>query len=235
MTPDRLMIFAAGHGTRMRHLTQDIPKPMIPIAGIPMIDRALDHADQAGVKNRVVNTHYLGDSLSRHLAHRPNLHISHEPDEALETGGGLKAALPLLGPDPVFTLNPDALWTGRNPLTQLADHWTPAGMDALLLLVPIKRALGHVLGGDFAMDEQGRLTRAAKNDPNAFVYTGAQILRTDGLADFAARKFSLNLLWDRMIADGRLFGCLHDGDWVSVGTPEALALAEAHLNWCADV
>lgn len=229
------MIFAAGHGTRMRHLTQETPKPMIPIAGIPMIDRSLDHADQAGVKNRVVNTHYLGDTLARHLANRPNLQISREPDEALETGGGLKAALPLLGPDPVFTLNPDALWTGRNPLTQLADYWNPIDMDALLLLVPIKRALGHVLCGDFVMDGRGRLTRAAKNDPNAFVYTGAQILRTNGLATIAQAKFSLNLLWDQMIATDRLFGCLHEGDWVSVGTPEALALAEAHLNRQADV
>jgi len=136
MTPDTAMFFAAGHGTRMRELTRDRPKPMIPLGGVPLIDRALDWADGAGIQNRVVNVHYLGEMLADHLKNRPGLQISEEPAQALETGGGLKQALPLLGRDPVYTLNPDALWTGANPFTQLAAYWRPEDMDALLLLVP---------------------------------------------------------------------------------------------------
>jgi MurNAc alpha-1-phosphate uridylyltransferase len=237
MTPDVAMIFAAGLGTRMRELTRDIPKPMVPLAGVPMIDRALDLAKEAGIQRYVVNTHYLAEKISTHLRDHPGLVLSPEqglPD-ALETGGGLKRALPLLGPDPVFTVNPDVLWTGANPFAQLAADWASGKMAALLLLVPVSRAIGHSLGGDFTMAADGRLSRASKNDKSAFVYTGAQICSTKGLSDIPETRFSLNLLWDRMIADGTLFGCLHQGDWVSVGTPESLKLAEDHLQKTRDV
>jgi len=235
MTPDTVMIFAAGHGTRMRGLTRDRPKPMVPVAGKTMIDRALDLVDQAGVKNRVVNTHYLGDMLKAHLLGREHLTIVEEPGEALETGGGLRNALPFLGLAPVFTMNPDAIWTGENPLVQLADAWRPAEMDALLLLSPVSQAIGHVSGGDFSLDAQFRLQRAEQKDGASFVYTGAQILHTGGLAEIQLKKFSLNLLWDRMMQNGRLFGCIHQGDWLSIGTPEAVKLAEAHLSKALDV
>lgn len=235
MTPDTAMFFAAGHGTRMRELTRDRPKPMIPLGGVPLIDRALDWADGAGIQNRVVNVHYLGEMLADHLKNRPGLQISEEPAQALETGGGLKQALPLLGRDPVYTLNPDALWTGANPFTQLAAYWRPEDMDALLLLVPVTSALGHSSGGDFTMSDRGNLRRAVKTDPLAYVYTGAQIIATGGLGSIRQDVFSLNLLWDRMMANDRLFGCVYPGDWVSVGTPESLALAEAHLRRISDV
>jgi len=235
MKPDTAMIFAAGFGTRMRHLTAKRPKPLVPIAGVPMIDRALDLAKFAGVNTIVVNTHYLGQMLADHLAGDPVVHISPEHDRALETGGGLKRALPLLGREPVFTLNPDAVWTGGNPLVELAQNWMPDQMDALLLLVPVTRAIGHMTGGDFAMHPSGRLSRATTLDASAFVYTGVQILHTDGLADINKQVFSLNRLWDKMIARDRLFGCLYQGDWVSVGTPEGVDLANDHLKGIANV
>jgi len=235
MTPDSIMIFAAGHGTRMRELTHYRPKPLVPVAGVAMIDRALNLVDQAGIKNRVVNIHYLGDMLKAHLLGRDHLTVVEEPREALETGGGLRHALPFLGSAPVFTMNPDAIWTGKNPLTQLAQKWRPREMDALLLLSPISKAIGHVLGGDFTSDARYRLWRAEKNNGASYVYTGAQILRTDGLAEVPFEKFSLNLLWDQMIERGRLFGCVHDGDWISVGTPEAVKLAEGHLSKTSNV
>ena len=235
MTPDTIMIFAAGHGTRMRPLTDTIPKPLVRIDGVPMIDRALRHADQAGIRRKVVNTHYLGSAIADHLQGRDDVLISAEPQAALETGGGLKQALPLLGPDPVFTINPDAVWTGGNPLGVLAKTWDAGKMDALLLLVPVRRAIGHVLGGDFTMAADQRLRRAKKHDPSAFVYTGAQILHTDLVAEIPDDTFSLNLVWDKMIGGGRLFGCVFGGDWVSVGTVDSLALAEQHLKGAADV
>lgn len=233
MTPDTLMIFAAGHGTRMRPLTDHLPKPLIEVGGIAMIDRVLSQADAAGIRRIVVNTHYLGGLLASHLADRPDIAISREDRHALETGGGLKRALPLTGPDPLFTINPDAIWTGCNPLRQLAEIWNPGHMDALLLLLPVDQALGHAGGPDFALDSAHRIRR---HDRGAgFVYTGVQILKTEGLATIEDDIFSLNVLWNRMIADGRLFGAVHQGGWAAVGTPDALPVAETLLREARDV
>ena len=221
--PEALMLFAAGRGTRMGTLTADRPKPLIEVAGQPLIDHALDLVDAAKVARTVVNTHYFADQLAAHLAGR-DLALSHEP-ELLETGGGLRAALPLLGPGPVFTLNSDAVWTGSNPLAQLRAAWNPVRMDALLLLVPPEAARGRVGGGDFSLDAEGRLHRGG-----SMIYVGAQILRPDGLAGIDQEAFSLNLLWDRIAAAGRLFGVIHDGFWCDVGRPEGIAEAEAMLR-----
>ncbi|MFC2970005.1 nucleotidyltransferase family protein [Acidimangrovimonas pyrenivorans] len=221
--PEALMLFAAGRGTRMGALTADRPKPLIEVAGRPLIDHALDLVSGAGIARTVVNTHYFADQLAAHLAGR-ELALSHEP-ELLETGGGLRAALPLLGPGPVFTLNSDAVWTGSNPLAQLRAAWDPARMDALLLLVSPGAARGRVGGGDFSLDAEGRLHRGGP-----MIYVGAQILRPDGLAGIDAEVFSLNLLWDRIAAAGRLFGVIHDGFWCDVGRPEGIAEAEAMLR-----
>jgi MurNAc alpha-1-phosphate uridylyltransferase len=222
------MLFAAGFGTRMGTLTATRPKPLIPVAGRPLIDHALALADDAGITRIVANTHYLPDQITTHLAPR-GIALSHETAAILETGGGLKAALPLLGGNPVLTLNTDAVWTGANPLTQLISAWDGARMDGLLLLLPAACATGHSGTGDFLMDADGRLTRA-KGAAGA-VYLGAQMLRTDGLTDIPAKAFSLNLLWDRMISDGRLFGLIHDGGWCDVGRPEGIAQAEALLGF----
>lgn len=221
--PRSLMLFAAGFGTRMGALTEDRPKPLIRVAGKALIDHALDQAQ--GVEQIVVNLHYLPQMIRDHLSGREKIAFSAETDTILETGGGLKRALPLLGDGPVFTLNTDAVWTGPAALAALAADWDPARMDALLLLVPRERATGHAGKGDFVMGADGRLARG-----QGLVYTGAQILRTDSLAGISDRVFSLNRLWDRMAADGRLYGLVHQGGWCDVGRPEAIALAEGMLR-----
>ncbi len=221
------MLFAAGFGTRMGQLTATRPKPLIPVAGRPLIDHALGLADEAGIPRCVANLHYLGAQLAAHLAGR-NVALSWERDRILETGGGLRAALPLLGAGPVMTLNTDAVWTGQNPLTQLQAAWEDDRMDALLLLLPAAKASGHSGTGDFLLAPDGRITRA-KGAAGA-VYLGAQILRTDRLSAISEPVFSLNLLWDAMIAQGRAFGVIHQGGWCDVGHPEGITTAEAMLR-----
>ena len=219
------MLFAAGRGTRMGALTETRPKPMIEVAGRPLIDHALALADAVGAAPIVVNLHHLGAQIARHLAARP-IAISWEP-VLLETGGGLRQALPKLGAGPVMTLNADAVWSGTNPLQQLAAAWDETRMDALLLLAPKAQTRGHSGRGDFLLDSEGRIQRAAGAE--APIYLGAQIIRTEGLADIDEDVFSLNRLWDVLIARGRAFGLIHQGGWCDVGRPEGIAQAEALL------
>lgn len=221
------MLFAAGFGTRMGALTQAHPKPLISVAGRPLLDHALELVDAAALTRRVVNTHYLADQIRAHLADRPEILISHEP-EILETGGGLRQALPLLGPGPVFTLNTDAVWTGANPLTQLMQAWDADRMDVLQLVLPATLARGHVGTGDWLLDADGRIKRAAGRPGH--VYLGAQIINPEGLDEIADRVFSLNLLWDRAIARGRAHAIVHDGLWCDVGRPEGIREAEEMLH-----
>lgn len=221
--PDALMLFAAGFGTRMGALTAESPKPLIEVAGRPLIDHALALRDDHGPLRTVANLHYRADQLRAHLAGREVL-FSEEQPEILETGGGLRAALPLLGGGPVFTMNTDAAWTGANPLSQLAAAWDPAQMDALLLLVAPQDARGHTGKGDFLMDAEGRLGRGP-----GLIYSGVQILKPDLLQTIPEAAFSLNRLWDVMHAQGRLFGLRHQGGWCDVGRPDCIPLAEQML------
>ncbi|MBL3607224.1 nucleotidyltransferase family protein [Rhodovulum sulfidophilum] len=230
MRPASLMIFGAGFGTRMRPLTDDRPKPLIEVAGRPLIDHALALAPDAGIRRIAVNAHYRADQLAAHLADRPGLTVLRETEALLDTGGGLRNALPVLGEAPVFTLNSDAVWTGPNPLCTLANAWAPAKMDGLLLLIPPERATGHSGKGDFLIGPDGRLRRG----PGA-IYSGAGILKTDGLAEIPERIFSLNRLWDGMLSKGRLYGILHCGGWCDVGHPGGIAEAEALLAGQGDV
>lgn len=229
MQPDALMLFAAGFGTRMGPLTADRPKPLIEVAGRPLIDHALGLAEDAGVARIVVNVHYLAEQVAAHLEGRPTVALSHEANRILDTGGGLRHALPQLSTDTVFTLNSDAVWTGPNPLTRLAAAWNPARMDGLMLLVPAERARGHNGTGDFAMDGAGRLTRGGPA-----VYTGAQVLKTAHLDTIEEPVFSLNRVWDGMLAERRLFGVLHMGGWCDVGHPDGISEAEAMLAEAGD-
>lgn len=222
--PEAAMLFAAGLGTRMRHLTRNRPKPLLSIGGRSLLDRTLDLVDAAGIERVVVNTHYLGEQVAAHLADRPSIRISPETPQLLDTGGGLKAALPLLGEGPVFTINTDAIWSGGNPFEQLLAAWEPARMDGLMLLIEPSRATGHAGRGDFLRAPDGRLSRGAGG-----IYSGAQIIRTDRLAEISEPVFSLNLLWDRLLADGRLHGIYHDGGWCDVGRPEGIGAAEKML------
>ncbi|PWJ22227.1 nucleotidyltransferase family protein [Jannaschia seohaensis] len=219
------MVFAAGHGTRMRPLTDTRPKALIEVAGRPLIEHALEQV--AGPGPRAVNAHAHAALLRAHLADRPGLTFIEEP-VLLETGGGLRNALPVLGDGPVLTMNADAVWTGPRARDTLLAHWDPARMDGLLLMIPPDRALGQA-GGSFSLDPDGRLVR----DRAGLVYTGAGIVKTEGLAAFADPVFSLRELWFAMLAEGRLSGCVHPGQWADVGTPDGIALAEAMLDRAA--
>lgn len=224
------MLFAAGFGTRMGALTAAQPKPLIKVAGQALIDHALQQAQDVPLTRTVVNTHYLSDQIEAHFHGHPDIKISCETPDILDTGGGLRQALPLLGAGPVFTMNTDAVWTGPRALGQLSDAWDDAQMDALLLLVPQSRAIGHAGKGDFVMDPDGRLCRGAGH-----VYSGAQIIRTDLLDSIPDRAFSLNRLWDSMLESGRVFGTLHGGGWCDVGHPGGIALAETMLRKAGNV
>lgn len=218
-----VMLFAAGFGTRMGELTKSRPKPLVPVAGKPLMDHALDLVAQAGGARTVVNTHYLGQQIAEYLAGR-DIAISHEPD-ILETGGGLLNALPLLDSDAVMTLNTDAVWSGPNPLTMLQAAWDPTRMDSLLLCLPKENALGHKGAGDFVSDNGGPAQRGP-----GLVYSGVQIIKTAGLHDIHEKAFSLNVLWSRMIDQKRLFILPYDGHWCDVGHPAGITLAEEMLN-----
>lgn len=218
-----LMIFAAGLGTRMRPLTDTCPKPLIKVGGQTLLDRAIALGRDAGLAHIAVNSHYLSDRIATHLE-GSGISISDERDCLLDTGGGLRRALPLLGNGPVATLNPDVVWSGVNPLTQLLDAWDE-GMDALLALVPLGNATARLGAGDFAMAGDGRISRHGD-----FVYGGAQIIRPDLLDRIPDKVFSLNRLWDMMIARGRAFGVVHTGGWCDVGRPDAIAQAEDMLS-----
>lgn len=225
--PDTLMIFAAGLGTRMGEMTRHRPKPLIEVAGRPLIGHALALARSRGIGRVVVNTHAHAEQMRDWLAaNAPEARISHET-ERLETGGGLLHALPLLDAGTVFTLNADMVWRGANPLDTLARGWDPSRMDALLTLLPRARATGHAGPGDFFLAPDGRLSRRGDAPAADFVYPGCQILKTSALDGFSPGPFSLNRVWDRLLARGRLFGCLHPGGWCDVGRPEGIALAEA--------
>ncbi len=224
MTPDAVLFFAAGLGTRMGQLTADRPKSLITVAGRPLIDHAIGLADAAGIGRQVVNVHYKAAMIRGHLDGR-DVAFSDEAEALLETGGGLRKALPLLGPGPVFTMNTDAVWQGENPFRTLDADWDSVRMDALLLMADPANAVGHSGRGDFLLGADGRLTRG-----QGLIYCGIQIIDPVGLATIPAAAFSLNVLWDQMIARGRLYGIRLRGRWCDVGQPESIALAEAMLK-----
>lgn len=221
-----LMLFAAGFGTRMGALTANRPKPLVEVAGKPLIDHALQIAESAGISKKVVNLHYLGDQIAAHLA-KQDVAFSWETGNILDTGGGLKAALPLLGNGPVLTLNTDAAWSGENPLQELAARWEEQEMDALLLLLPSRFARGHSGAGDFLLAPDGRISRA--NGAEGQIYLGAQIIRSEVVSAFSEQAFGMNRVWDALIERGRAFGILHQGGWCDVGSPAGITIAEDML------
>jgi MurNAc alpha-1-phosphate uridylyltransferase len=225
------MVLAAGLGTRMRPLTDGTAKALLPVAGRTLLDRAIDAAVAGGARRAVVNVHHFAGQVRAHLAGRaaPPVAISDESGQLLETGGGMRRALPLLGPAPFFALNADAVWTGAEPCAALAAAWDPDRMDALLLLAAREDARGYTRPGDFFLGGDGRPARRGGADAAPFVYTGAQIIAPGAFADAPDGAFSANLVWDRLLAAGRLFAVVHRGAWVDVGTPAGLAEAEAAL------
>lgn len=235
--PTTAMVLAAGLGTRMRPLTDDRPKALVEVAGQALIDHVLRRLGESGVERAVVNVHWFAERLESHLAARtggPEILISDERAELLETGGGLKKAAALLGSDPVFVANIDSVWTdnsapGDSALNQLARLWNPSIMDAALLLARREGSIGFEGGGDFFLADDGRLTFRGDAAEAPFAYMGVHICRPDYVADGPEGPFSLSGFWRRSAAAGRLYGCVLDGDWMHVGDPEARDAAEAKL------
>lgn len=231
--PDKAMVFAAGLGLRMRPLTDRVPKPLITVAGKPLIDHALDRLASAGVKTAVVNVHYLADQIQTHLSTRksPRILISDEREKLLDQGGGIARALPLLGPDPFFIVNTDAFWIEgpADNLCRLAAAWDPERMDILLLVAAATASVGIDSPGDFQMAPDGRLTRRAEHEIAPFIYAGIGIVKPDLFKAETRDVFSLAPFFFEAAKAKRLFGQRLDGLWIHVGTPEALAQAEREI------
>ena len=224
------MVLAAGLGERMRPLTARIPKPLITVGGKPLIDHVLDRLAASGVERAVVNVHYLGDQIIRHLQgrHRPAIQISDEQGQILGTGGGVAKALPHLGKAPFFHLNSDTIWIdGPRPnLDRLAAAFNSAQMDALLLLAPTTSSIGYDGRGDYAMATNGMLRRRGEREVAPFVYAGAAIFSPALFANVPEGAFALPQLFRRAEDAGRLHGLRLEGIWMHVGTPDAIARAE---------
>ncbi len=231
-TIDRAMALAAGYGTRMRPLTNSVPKPLIEVAGRTLLDRTLDRFEDAGLERVVVNTHYLGEQIVDHLGKRPAPATVISPeDPLLETGGGVVNALELLGDDAFFVANSDTLWIDRETtaLDLLRKTWDGDKMDAVLLLHPTETAVGYAGTGDFHIETDGRARRRIQGEPAPYVFTGVQILHPRVLAGEEVRPFSLNITYDKALAKGRLFAVVNPGEWYHVGTPESVPLVEGLL------
>lgn len=233
LVSDTAMVMAAGLGKRMRPLTASQPKPLVRVAGKPLIDHTLDRLVEAGVTRAVVNVHYLADALISHLEARkkPEILISDERAMLLETGGGMVKAQGML-PDPFFCLNSDNVWLDgpRDAFHDLSNRWNPDEMDALLLMVPHARALNFRGKGDFRMDPLGRLSRRRSGRIAPFIYTGIQLVSHRLLRDAPEGAFSTNILWERAIEEGRLFGTGFTGQWFEVGTPQSIRPTEEALQ-----
>jgi MurNAc alpha-1-phosphate uridylyltransferase len=228
--PLKAMVLAAGLGVRMRPLTDRMPKPLVPVAGRPLLDHVLDKLAEAGVREAVVNVHYLPDQIIDHVADReaPRVTISDERDAVLGTGGGVVKALPLLGDAPFFHVNADTMWIDgvRSNLARLAEAFDASRMDILLLMAPTTSSIGYQGRGDYAMAADGTLRKRGEHQVVPFVYAGVAIMSPQIFADAPPGAFSLTTIFDRANEAGRLYGLRMDGVWMHVGTPDAIAAAE---------
>lgn len=232
--PTTAMVLAAGLGTRMRPLTDAMPKPLVPLAGRAMLDHVLDRLAAAGITTAIVNVHYKADQIEQHVRARatPRIIISDERDALLETGGGIVRARNLLGDAPIVIHNSDSVWIEKatSNLARLVDAWDSTRMDSLMLLAPSAGSLGYDGRGDFHLDTDGRVRRRASNETAPYVFAGVSIIDPKHFDGEAERPFSLNIIWDRILAAGRLHAIVLDGLWMHVGTPEALAEANAAIE-----
>lgn len=229
----RGMVLAAGLGIRMRPMTDSLPKPLIPVNGRTLLDRALDRLEDAGVERVVVNLFHLGHMIEEHLARRAAPEIVFSPEaERLETGGGVAGALPLLGDQPFFVVNGDILWLNGvdDALVRLRSAWNDGIMDGLLLVHSTVEAYGYSGRGDFIIDPAGAVRRRQEGEVAPFLFTGVQIFHRRLFDGAPGGAYSLNLLYDKAIGAGRLYAVVHDGEWFHVGTPEGLAQAEQYLE-----
>lgn len=230
--PKRAMVLAAGLGTRLRPITETVPKPMVQVGGRPIIDTVLDRLVAAGVEEVMVNTHHLAEVIRTHLSARtePRIHFSHE-DPILETGGGIKKVLSFFGDRPFYAVNAKIVWlNGKiDALVRLADAWDDREMDALLLLQPTVTAVGYDGMGDFVMDQEGRVRRRREWEVAPFLFSGIQLIHPRIFEGSPDGAFSMNVLYDRAIDAGRLYGLRHDGEWFHVSTPRHLAEVRSYL------
>ena len=234
MRPKNAMILAAGFGKRLRPITNKTPKPMLEVAGRTLLDHSIDHLAASGIEKVVINIHHLGSLIEQHISRRTDVEIviSNESDEILETGGGVAKALPLLGEDPFFVINGDVLWLdGPTPaLRRLARTWDQSRMDVLLLLHSTVEAYGYDGSGDFFADPEGTLIRRPEREVSPYLFAGVQILQAKSFTETPVGSFSLNLIYDQAIEEGRLFGSVHDGDWFHIGTAGGLSEAEEYFR-----
>jgi len=234
MVPRKAMVLAAGLGTRMRPLTLTTPKPLVRVAGRALIDYLLEPLARAGVETAVVNIHHLGEQIEAHVrdCHAPQIIVSDEREQLLDSGGGIKKALPHLGSEPFFVLNADSFWIDgpKSNLLRLSEFWDAQQMDIVLLLANGAQATGYEGLGDFTMAQDGRLSWRVERQVAPFIYAGVAIIKPELFADMPEGAFSLTRLFRQVQAQGRLFGLRLDGSWLHVGTPEAIGLAEARLE-----
>ncbi len=229
----RAMILAAGLGTRMRPLTDDRPKPLVQVAGRALIDHAIDRLVTAGIKMIVVNVHYHAEMLKNHLAKRKDveIRISDETDAILGTGGGIARALPHFEGEPFFVHNSDTIWAEGygHAIDRIKARWNPDEMDVLLLMASLVTAMGYEGRGDFMMASDGRLSRVPEGRLSPFAYPGVYIVHPRLFDGAPKGTFPMMPLWEKAIAQGRLYGIRLDGVWMHVGTPEAVKEAEAFI------
>jgi len=232
---DTAMVLAAGLGTRLRPLTNNMPKPLLPMGGKTMLDHALDHAMLADVKRAVINVHYLPGKIMGHVSQRkqPMIMISDETSALLETGGGIKNALNYIDRDVFFTLNSDVMWRDRaggpSALQRMQDAWNPQIMDTLLLITPLETATGFVGVGDYFIGTDGALTWRGNEKTAPYVFAGATITKAKGFADYPERRFSQKRIWDQQESKGRLYAVVHTGEWYHCSTPADYAAVTAAL------
>lgn len=237
MTVRQAMVLAAGLGTRMRPITNTIPKPLVKIGGKPMIDYALDSLVEAGVEQAAINVHHFADQMEDHLKNYRGLNIliSDERDALMNSGGGLAKGLKLLAREPVFVMNADLFWIGEpmdrpSNLRRLAGFFDAERMDMALLCVRIEDTTGHNGKNDFSLGPDGRLTRYRDDPSNPVIYAGAIVMHSALLDDAPEEPFNLNIYFDKAIARGRLFGMMMEGHWLTVGTPDAIDDAEETIR-----
>ncbi len=232
--PDMAMVLSAGKGTRMGVKSRTLPKPLSQVLGKSLLDRILDHLGAVGIEQAVVNVHHLADQIEEHLSHRkqaPEIIISDERDALLGQGGGVEKALPHFKGHPFFAINSDALWVdeGSNALKKMASLYDPEKMDILLLVTPLKTAIGYDGQGDVFMDADGRLSWRGEADSAPYVYAGVQIITQGIFHDTPEGLWSLKMLYERAVLAGRLYGCVLDGHWMHVGTQDSITQSEQKL------
>lgn len=232
--PKKAMVLAAGLGQRLRPITNNLPKPLIKIANCTLLDHTLDHLVAAGVECAVVNIHYLADQIKQHLTSRNDLEIiiSSEESNLLETGGGVKKALEIFSNEPFYISNADVFWLDgpTKALGRVIEQWDDSKMDALLMLHSTVEAYGYSGNGDFEVDANGKLSRRLEREITPYLFTGLQIIHPRIFKGTPEGKFSLNVIYDRAIEVGRLYGVVHDGEWFHIGTPDGLAEAESYMG-----